>query len=339
MKSSPNRDHAKVKYRGQPRVENVAKPDRKRIKISDPSRFLGDETNAVVARPLSETAACPETRDNEPEGPETGLGKAGNLNYPNEDKVHSDMSLNVKRKRFSKGISNFQDNKNETRAKDILDDELLQSPVVESIDSISTNERVESQQVKDVDMSSQDLFASPITNSLVDRPQSSNPNSSQVTLSQNSGSDLFSNFFDDEDDLKLAEFDMSGIISSYNSTCIEIKDQESQLGTCSQVDVKMHKETPKLLQQEESNSSIPVMNMACSTMQQVGSDVKPVDENKPLNPGNVDTIHISNAVKSECEAKDASEGLFYGLPPHVGSLIKKHKGIEKLYGKFKIVAV
>lgn len=328
MKSSSHLDHAKMKYRRplfEARVDGVVKHERKRSKIAEAGLSGGEETNARVGRPVEEiltvTTACPETGGNNP-----GLKQlAGNLNYPNEDKVNSDNFLNVKRKRVNRGISKSHD-------------ELLQLPAVENINS--TNKRVETRHVNDVDMASQDsftdLFASSTTNSPVDRLQSSNSNSSQVPLSQNTGSDLFSNF--DDDDLELAELDISGIISSYNSTCMEIKNQKPQSETCNQLGVKIHEETSKTMHEEENDnikdSNIPVMNIADDAIQQANSDhSKPVDKNKQLNTANIDTSHISREIKNGCETKDTNKELFYGLPSHVGSLIKKHKGIEKLYGK------
>ena len=138
-----------------------------------------------------------------------------------------------------------------------------------------------------------------------------------------------SNF--DDDDFELAEF-MSGI-SSYNSACTEMKNQE-----CSQLGVKIHEETSNKMHEKENDdikdSKIPVMNVADKAIQQVNYDAKSVDKNRQLNTAaDINTGHISNEIKNECETKDANVELFYGLPAHVGSLIKKCKGIEKLYGK------
>ena len=208
MKSSSNLDHAKVKgkYRrplfdipDESRVDGVVKPERKLSKIDDPGPSRDGETNAGVARPIKETltvaTACPETGGNK-----TGLKQlAGNSNYSSKDQVNSDNFLNVKRKRFNKGISRSRDDKTYYDRKDILDDKLLQLAAVEKINYPSTKKRVETQHVNDVDVSSQDsfytdLFVSSARNSPGNRLQSSNPNSSQVALSQNTGSDPFSNF-------------------------------------------------------------------------------------------------------------------------------------------------
>ena len=345
MKSSSNLDHAKVKgkYRrplfdipDEPRVDGVVKPERKRSKIDEPGPSRDGETNAGVARPIKETLTVATARL-ETGGNKTGLKQlAGNSNYSSEDQVNSDNFLNVKRKRFNKGISKSHDDKTYYDRKDILDDKLLQLPAVEKINYPSTKKRVETQHVNDVDMSSQDsftdLFASSATNSPGNRLQSSNPNSSQVALSQNAGGDPFSNF-DDDDDFKLAELDMSGIISSYNSACTEIKNQERQSDTCCQLGVKIHEETSNKIHEKENDdikdSKIPVKNIADKAIQQVNSDANTA--------ANINTGHISNEIKNECETKDANVELFYGLPPHVGSLIKKHKGIEKLYGKLLLL--
>ena len=175
MKSSSNLDHAKVKgkYRrplfdipDESRVDGVVKPERKLSKIDDPGPSRDGETNAGVARPIKETLTVATARL-ETGGNKTGLEQlAGNSNYSSKDQVNSDNFLNVKRKRFNKGISRSHDDKTYCERKDILDDSL---PAVEKINYPSTKERVETQHVNDVDISSQDcftdLFASSATNS------------------------------------------------------------------------------------------------------------------------------------------------------------------------------
>ena len=55
---------------------------------------------------------------------------------------------------------------------------------------------------------------------------------------------------------------------------------------------------------------------------------------------------MSDGVSNQCQKnnkrvttdgvpnKEETKELFYGLPINVGNLIKKYKGIEKLYGKY-----
>ncbi|XP_046846451.1 helicase POLQ-like [Xenia sp. Carnegie-2017] len=121
-----------------------------------------------------------------------------------------------------------------------------------------------------------DLFASPITPKITEQSYERND------LLQNPESDIarFSGFFDEDDDVTLANLDLSDIISSHH-------DNESKEDHVN--NIKFHGKDCCIMEKRVT---------ADSTLQN-------------LNEQGVD--------------------MFYGLPQQVGNLIKKHKGIEKLY--------
>jgi hypothetical protein len=417
MKSSSNHNHAKIKNRRplftnnknstenvdiqhdqhQSRVDGIVQPERKRSKIAYPIRSNFHGKNSSEVKPISQSMTITASKNVlqqptclETEGPRPGFEK---------EAIDSDGSLNVRRKRSNKRALSSDHDKTNSDRKDILDDELLWLPTVKNHDNSSTsnlrnNNLVDTYDI-DTGMSSQDsfadLFASSTTNTPVCTPQSSVPNS-EVFSSQSDGNlkcggNLFSDLFDD-DDSKLAELDVSGIILSYSSSCKELENQKSQSDTCSEMEMEINKtnsntacntyksshteKDPKVinssdqkaLQKVKANDksvNTSVHNQGCNNsstnksshaekdlkilnmldkrlpVQQVNTEyVKNVDTNRQ-NQADIScksTGNMKNELKNECQAKDTSEELFYGLPPKVGNLIKKHKGIEKLYGKF-----
>ncbi|CAB4030456.1 Hypothetical predicted protein, partial [Paramuricea clavata] len=414
MKSSSNHNHVKIKNRRplftnnknstenvdiqhdqhQSRVDGIVQPERKRSKIAYPipSNFHGKNssevkpTNGLFSKPISQSMTITASKNVqqqptclETEGPRPGFEK---------EAIDSDGSLNVRRKRSNKRALSSDHEKTNSDRKDILDDELLWLPTVKNHDNCSTSKRnnniVDTYDI-DTGMSSQDSFAdlfASTTNTPVCTPQSSVPNSevfsSQSDCNLKCGGNLFSDLFDD-DDSKLAELDVSGIILSYSSSCKELESQKTQSDTCSEMEMEINKtnsntacktyksshteKDPKVINSSDQkalqkvkandkNVNTSVYNQGCNNSSHAEKDLKTMnmlDKRLPVQPVNTDvknvdtnrqnqadiscksTGNMKNELKNECQAKDTSEELFYGLPPKVGNLIKKHKGIEKLY--------
>lgn len=155
-----------------------------------------------------------------------------------------------------------------------------------------------------------DLFASSTASTPGGMPQSNIENSevfsslNMSTLKDNNDSIL--DFFDGNDS-KLVELDVSGLISSYNSACKELENQKK--------DSTLVDESRKTSQQESADIENVNTNMYNQLERSSTND------------------NFVNGTKNECQGGDESEKLFYGLPLNVESLIKKHKGINNLYGK------
>ena len=378
MKSSSNHNHVKVKNRRplftndkntaenvdiqhQSRVDLVVQPERKRSRISDQisSNIDGNNsseinrTNGLVGKSINQCMTITASEKLQ-ECPRAG------------------GSLNVRRKKFNKRTPKSDHDEANCNKKDILDDELLWLSTVNNNDFSGTS-KIDNHVIV-TGMSSQDsftdLFASSTTSTPICTPKSSIQNS-EVFSSQDDGN-LFSHFFYDVDDSKLAELDVSGIISSYKSSQEGLENQKSQSDTCSQMEVEMSRtnsntvcstyklshaeQYPKIinkpLQRVKGNKHVntsmhnQVQNLTANeslhaekdpkVIKQVETnvnDVGTISQNEP-DISSKTTGNISEEMKSENQANDRSDELFYGLPSTVGNLIKKHKGIEKLYGRF-----
>ena len=367
----------KVDIQNEPRVHLVAQPERKRSRIDDPVFSNVFEKNSsdvnqgkdLLAQSINQTVTESKTQNvKQTAGTET---QSLRPSFQRNLVVNSECSLNVRRKRSNKRnlpVTSDYDKASSDR-KDILDDELLWLPTVSNNDDICTGLRMGSH-VTDTcsglfsQNSFTDLFASS-TSTPMSTPQCNLQQSSRKC----SGSS-FLDLLDDNDDLKLAELDVSGIISSYNSACNKLEKQQlhSDENDFMKVEIKTTKgntacktfelsdveKYPKIAMNTLDKTQINNKNLNTNVCAEVHNSslnrllhesdqkvTKQLDTNVGINIQNELDIssktvgNISDEMKNGCQAIDAktSDGLFYGLSSRVRSLIKKHKGIEKLYGR------
>jgi hypothetical protein len=380
MKSSSDENHVIIKNRRplftnntraekvdnqhQPRVHLTVQPERKRSRIDGPdssningkNSFQGNQSSGFIDKATNQsmTVTSSEKQNVQQQtAPETVSLRPG---FQNEA-VNFEGSLNVRRKRSNKRIltiTSDYDKANSNR-KDILDDESLWLPAFHDNNDSHTNIGMDNHAIDTcTGMSSQDSFTDLFASSTMSTPVSTTQSRIQHESSSSTGNS-FSNLFNDDDDLKLAELDVSGIISSYHSASskVEINKANSNTGSHKLAHAEKHMKivmntSDKSLQINNKNTSMSDMHNPSLSKLLEKKDQKiteQVDINTEDVGGNIQnkqdssnkTIrNIEDEMKNGCQANDVktSDELFYGLPAKGGHLIKKHKGIEKLYGKF-----
>ena len=284
-----------------PSNEPTVQPHRKRSKFNN---FPSGATRCEKGQEVSQFS--------------TGPGAQIETGIHDQDRVNTEGSLNVRRKRSSKRPhSTDKAGLRECIKKDILEDKLL---------SVNDNDDNSMGMVIDLkETCTSDSFTSYFTpqasGNLIGTQQSSLQNSevpsSQIVGNLSCSRDLLADFFDDDD---IAGLDLSAIISSYNSQRKKEDRKSSHQGAYNQLKVGMNKCVSVSYENLHSEEVPRTKNVPSN----------PVRQGKTDNENDDCTGHNNDEIKS----KNAEE-LFYGLPQSVGRLIKKHKGIEKLYGTYE----
>ena len=329
------------------RVDVIMQPDRKRSKIACPAsaNLQEDECvdtkrkNGLICKAANKTMAKIPSQDQDallgnekPPGPPC-VQKA--------DKTKSGRALNVQRKKSKKGTFTSSHGRT-SRPRDILDYEFMCLSNVENKCDTNTmeSERISRNHTKDSCTSSQDsftdLFASSPASSPINMKQCnaenldlfSSPNFNTAKCNAESIFDL-----SDVNDSKLAELDVSGLISSYNSDCQKVElPKIPQQNVCSpkHEEITSNDTSKDRLSYTGIDEDLNFLNHVIPNKKNVSTDIltgNQLDNSRK----NDDPMNIK--IKNDCQAKETTNELFYGLPLYVGSLVTKHKGIEKLYGK------
>lgn len=293
--SHPLRKRSKIDYSNSPNLQDSSplKKNNDAIFKSNNSEVIGITSTEKLDDP--QQAFCPET---------TCLTSGFQQEY-------FGRCLNVRRKGYNFKTLMPDPYKSTCNGKEIADDQYGKN-----IDTC----------VKDNSMSSQaslpNVFASSTSASPVSPLQIISQSSEMFSmLSESQRSDnLFSDFLDDSDS-NFAELDVSGIVSSYNSASKDLENQEPKACSYNQTEVEV---TEQLNVNSDNNTyntcaSKDPNGMNSPTAKQVGNFSKTARE-------------VCSEIKNKQQAKETNKELFYGLPLKVGNLIKKHKGIGKLYG-------
>ena len=366
----------KVDIQNEPRVHLVAQPERKRSRIHEPvsSNVYEKKCSDInqgkdfLTKPINQGGTGTDNKTQNVK--QTACTETQSLRPDFQRKVvlNSEGCLNVRRKRSNKrNLTVTSDyHKASSDRKDILDDELLWLPTVSNSNDSCASMRMDDNRVVETctDKFSQDSFTDLFASS-TSTPLSTPQSNVQHSLQKCSGTSFLDLL---DDDLKLAELDVSGIISSYNSAFykleketlqaenndlmnLEIKKTKSNTA-CKTFKLSQVEKYPKIamntLDKPQINDKSVKTNM-CDEMYNSSlskllheSDqkvMKQVDTNVGINIQNeLDSSSktigtVNDEMKNGCQANDtkASDEQFYGLSLRVGSLIKKHKGIEKLY--------
>ena len=361
MKSSSNFEHVKVKNR-RPLFTNsednphharvagsgVSQPERKRSRFNDSVFSNVQSKNSAKVKGIysltakgSDKSIAPSKKESKQQPVCTqndcpGPGFQVLLDNENQKKDIFDGPLNIMRKKCNKRtcISNLNKIDSDSKVTDILDDKSLRLLSVHS-DHSSTNMKND---ISKTDMSSQDSFTD-----MFGSPAASEIASFQNDRNLKRRGNLFSEFF--EDDSQLAELDMSGIISSYNSVNSNMENaslhSDSSKVEINKTDCTASDNYSKSLHGKVNYLCNGINNLDTSKLSHMEKDTKimgMLDDNEVLDNAQQQVQHNMNAddtnkqLHNSPTTMDTSEELFYGLSPHVESLIKKHKGIEKLYG-------
>ena len=358
----------KVDSQNELRDDLFVQPERKRSRIDEPVSSNVCEKNSsdvnqgkdLIAKSINQSGTVTDNKTQNVQRTACTETQCLRPDFQRKVVLNSEGSLNVRRKRSNKrNLTVTSDcDKASSDRKDILDDELLWLPTVSNNNDSCTSMRMDGNHVIDTcaGMFSQDsftdLFASS-TSTPLSTPQSNIQHSLRI-CSGNS----FLEFLDDNDDLKLAELDVSGIISSYNSACNKLEKQtlQSDNNDLMKVEIKTTKSStacktfklshvennPKKISRnintnvcdEVHNSSLnKLLHESDQKIRKQMDTIVGINIQNELDSSSKTIGNTNDEVKNGCQTNDPKtcDEQFYGLSSRVENMIKKHKGIEKLY--------